>query len=230
MAIVTATITITFTSNYTGDHRICYRQVGTVSYDCSTLVTCLGGGASCSTTINVLVDDAACPVSFEGYVQAVCEDISSTNGRVAFITTYTPVDACESTAYRCLDPICDGLTVAVEDCGGTNPITIPQSSLGQVANFCVPNGTVMPVLTNYANQESTVLCCECVQITFTNPGASPKDYMYQECETRAQVVATLAAYTSITVCAINGTQNTAHNSGITMATGVTCYNPPIVVM
>jgi hypothetical protein len=227
MAIVSATITVIFTSNFTGDHRICYRQVDAVAYDCSNLVTCLGGGASCSLNITVSVDDEACPVTFEGYVQAVCEDISSVTGRVAFTTSYSPVDACESVAYICDQTECAQVSVAVADCGGTNPLTLPKSNLGQVTSFCVPTGTVMPPAIAFSSTPSTVLCCECVEITFTNPAITAKVYGYQSCETRAQVIASLPALSSITVCAINGTEAVPYDNGVTIAIGGVCYPTPL---
>ena len=228
MALVPATITVFFTSNYTGDHRVCWRAAGTTIYDCSTIVTCLGGGAACSVDITVTVNDSTCPASFEGYVQAVCEDIGSLTGRVAFLVTYTPVDACESVSYTCNQPECNATTVAVTDCGGANPLGLAKANLGMVANFCVPTGTVMPVVAGHTLGTSTTDCCTCVEVTFTNPNGDPHGYAYQDCTTRAQVLASLPVYSSVTVCAIAGTETTAYDSGITIAIGGSCIPTPII--
>lgn len=227
MALVPATITVFFTSNYTGDHRVCWRTTGSTIYDCSTLVTCLGGGAACSANITVTVDDTACPASFEGYVQAVCEDIGSLNGRVAFYVTYTPVDACESVSYTCIQPECAPTTVAVTDCGGVNPVGLPKSNLGMVVNFCVPTGTVLPIVAGHIPGSSTTNCCTCMEVTFTNPTEASHTYGYQDCTTRSRVIASLAGNSSVTVCAIAGTETTAYDSGITIAVGGLCYPTPL---
>lgn len=223
MALVPATITVFFTSNYTGDHRVCWRSTGTTIYDCSTIVTCLGGGAACSANITVTVDDSTCPVDFEGYVQAVCEDIGSLAGRVAFFVNYTPTDACEPVSYTCVQPECATTTIAVTDCGGANPVGLPKSNLGMVTNFCVPTGTVLPIVAGRIPGTSTISCCTCVEVTFSNPTEASHGYAYQDCTTRAQVVASLAGYSSITVCAIAGTETTPYDSGITIAVGGVCY-------
>ena len=130
MALVPATITVNFTSNYTGNHRVCYRLGGVGLYNCTTIVACLGGGTPCSTTINVTVDDEACTdYVYDGYVQAVCEAEASTTGRVAWTATYTPTNACFSILFTAgggggsLLPISQDLT--------TPPIGSPNMELPQ---------------------------------------------------------------------------------------------------
>ena len=97
MAIVTATITVDFTANYAGDHRVCWRVQGSGDpYDCTTIVNCVGGGALCQAIFPADVNTTSCDgtVTFEGYVQATCEDVLSTNGRLAFTVDFIPNPTC----------------------------------------------------------------------------------------------------------------------------------------
>lgn len=102
MASIPATIHITFISNYAGPHRVCWRINNTGPYDCSTIVSCLGGGNTCSVDINITVDNETCPdVEFDGYVQAACQVEGSLSGRIPFSTTFTPNPDCKSFQILC---------------------------------------------------------------------------------------------------------------------------------
>lgn len=105
MALVPATLLITFTSDYAGCNRVCYRTSGSGGYTCVN-VTCLGGGASCNTgdLIQISVDNETCPtIEFDGYVQACCEDVSSLEGRVPFSTTFVPSPSCKKYLVTCVN-------------------------------------------------------------------------------------------------------------------------------
>ena len=96
MALQQATLTVSFTSNYKGIHRICWRVQGSGNdYDCSLLTSCAGNGASCSFDIPILVDPEVCgdPIIYEGYIQPICNDITSEDGRTPWTVGYTP-EAC----------------------------------------------------------------------------------------------------------------------------------------
>lgn len=102
MATVSATITVTFTSQYVGLHRICYRINNSGTYTCAT-VSCAGNGAECSYDIPVLVDNETCEdVVFDGYAQSACRDIDSEDGRIPFLSTFTPSPACKKYTMICL--------------------------------------------------------------------------------------------------------------------------------
>ena len=106
MALIPASLNLTFTSNYVGCHRICWRPVGAPTYNCTTEVTCGGNGASCSAVIGIQVDDASCiPVSFEGYAQACCETVGSPNGQLPFLLTFTPNTNCQGYSITCIGPV-----------------------------------------------------------------------------------------------------------------------------
>jgi hypothetical protein len=104
MAPQAGTLNITFVSNNTG-HRICYRlstdPVGV--YTCiDPIPACTGGGTPCSYDIPVWLDNESCDaLTYEGYVQATCQDPASLAGRVAFTITFTPTEPCKATLIRC---------------------------------------------------------------------------------------------------------------------------------
>lgn len=101
MALVSATLTLTFTAQYVGCHRVCYRLNNSGGYTCVN-TTCLGGGASCSVSVPITVDNETCPtVEFDGYAQACCEDVSSLTGRIPFSATFTPFPACKRYKATC---------------------------------------------------------------------------------------------------------------------------------
>jgi hypothetical protein len=87
------TITVTFTSYFTGTHRVCYRLNGTGAYNCSTIVSCLGLGNTCSAVITFpFVDPSGeCdPVDVDGYVQPTCEPEGSLTSRIPFTGSFVP--------------------------------------------------------------------------------------------------------------------------------------------
>lgn len=89
----TTTIDVSFTSYYTGNHRVCYRLNGVGPYDCTTVVACLGGGSTCTATITFPYSDMSgvCdPVDIDGYVQAECEPEASVTGRIPFTGSFIP--------------------------------------------------------------------------------------------------------------------------------------------
>lgn len=102
MAPVAAKIHVCFTSDYTGLHRVCYRISGTSGgYTCID-VNCAGGGAQCCVDVPIVVDNETCnTLVFEGYAQAECQDISSTDGRIPFVTTFVPSPSCKRYLATC---------------------------------------------------------------------------------------------------------------------------------
>ena len=102
MAAVLTTLTVDFNSNFTGQHRVCWRISPGVVYDCTTVVYCGGAGSPCSVSISITVDDESCdPVIYQGYVQATCNDVGSMVGRIPFTITFTPDPTCISYRVTC---------------------------------------------------------------------------------------------------------------------------------
>ena len=161
MTPVAATLDVSFVSNFTGQHRVCWRIPPSVVYNCSTLVTCLGGGATCSVAIPITVDNESCtPITYEGYVQAACEDISSVNGRIPFTITFTPVPTCASYRVSCVGV---GVLSTVINNAGTGydplnpPVILPFGGGGSGATVAVTVGN---------------------SITTSNPGSLYADGVY----------------------------------------------------
>lgn len=152
MALIPASIDITFNANYVGCHRICWRPVGAPTYDCTTQVTCTGGGNPCSASIGIQVDDASCvPQTFEGYVQACCEDPASLNGRVPFTVTFTPNPNCLGYTVTCNGPVGVQKVIVTNVGGGYVPgASIPivfNPALGGIAgNAIVGDGGISSAL------------------------------------------------------------------------------------
>lgn len=97
MAIETAEITIDFTANTDGCHRAAFRIQGSgAPYDTSNEVVCAGVGA-CQIIITTTVNTTSCdgPITFEGYIQPCCEDVTSLAARTAWTQVYTPTVVCE---------------------------------------------------------------------------------------------------------------------------------------
>ncbi len=156
MALVPATLTINFTSNYAGVHRVCYRINNTGSYDCTTTVTCTGGGAFCSATINIMVDNETCdPVEYDGYVQAACEDEASLNGRVPFSVTFTPNPTCKGYTISCESVSVASIGVNVNGSGydpNTPPVVTvaPGPGVGATATATVSDNGILTANTTNA--------------------------------------------------------------------------------
>jgi hypothetical protein len=130
-----ATITINYTANYLGDHRICYRRVGDTLYCCLTdTVAALGPqtfvidftsapdycfGTAEEVPVPVVSD---CTANYEGYIQPTCEDIASLNNRTAFTADFTTVPTCLRYSIGCDETGIDQIVVVLN---GTLYNTIP---------------------------------------------------------------------------------------------------------
>lgn len=149
MALISASLDFTFNANYTGCHRICWRvQGGPPAYDCTTQVNCAGNALPCTATVSIIVDDADCvPVTYEGYVQACCEDILSTNGRVAFSVTLNPTTNCLGYTITCNGPFSIAFVSATSAGSGyvpaaVIPVVFNPALGGVAANAIIGDGGV----------------------------------------------------------------------------------------
>ncbi len=110
-----ATITINYTANYLGDHRVCYRQVGTTNYCCLTDTVSALGPQTFVIDFSVLADfcdgtadevlvpvETDCgPFNYEGYIQPDCEVLGSPNNRTLWTADFTTNPSCLAYIITC---------------------------------------------------------------------------------------------------------------------------------
>lgn len=135
-----ATITINYTANYLGNHRICYRQVGTTNYCCLTdVVSALGPQTFiidfatpadyCDGTANevvVPIETDCGPFDYEGYIQPTCEDLVSTNNRTPWTASFTTTPDCLAYIISC-DSAGVGSVIIVD--AGAGYVSIPGTTI-----------------------------------------------------------------------------------------------------
>lgn len=128
---MTYNLDIQFVSIYTGIHRICWRIGSVGAYDCTTTVSCAGGGTTCSTTVPVLMVDEQCsPVLIEGYVQPECATEESPNSRTYFSTVFNPDPPCANFLISCTSVDITGVTVTDVGSGYTPSSVISWTTTG----------------------------------------------------------------------------------------------------
>lgn len=165
MTPIAATLDVNFVSNFAGQHRICYRIVPSLVYDCTTVVTCLGGGNTCTASIPILVDNNTCvPVTYEGYVQAECESEESLVGRIPFYISFIPNPICDSYTVTCITTGVDSILSDIVGAGydplvpPTALLTLGGGGVGAVATVFIGNGvSVSPHGTLYADGTYTLV-------------------------------------------------------------------------
>lgn len=124
----TGYITVDFNATYLGDYRICWRDDYVSSYTCFT-ANC-GQTGPCTIYINpVSFPTNTCdPITYNGYVQASCEDPNTTDGAVFWTVVYTPVTDCVPWQLTCLGTTTpSGFDIGINAAG--NFAFIPTSTL-----------------------------------------------------------------------------------------------------
>lgn len=103
---------ISWTAGWAGNHDVCYRKQGVVSYTCQTVVATLGPN-----TVLIVVPDNFCDeVTYEGYVLAECQGaVPPSEGTEFSITINTKTDPCEPWEVTCDNAPIETLTAL----GGT---------------------------------------------------------------------------------------------------------------
>lgn len=116
-----ATLSITYTPNYQGCHRICFRT-SEENYCCYLDTSGVVIGTPKTITINLTEDFSDClvttpseygcegNVNLQGYVQACCVNANSIEDRIPFSASYSSI-ACESYTVQCLESGVDALVV-----------------------------------------------------------------------------------------------------------------------
>lgn len=216
--LIPGTITVTFTANYTGPHRICWRQCGVGSYVCTNIVDCVGGGNVCSATISVMVDPETCnPVCFEGYIQATCNPEGSGVGQVPWTATFTPNPTCKLYALTCANPISPCAPILAADmglnCSGTARPTVGPIYANSSVYLC-STGVIPGLPAEYTMTEVPGACCyNCGQYEITLEPLCENGCLldgssiyYVDCNTRELVRLDFTGSTGSTfqICAVIG--------------------------
>jgi len=212
-----ATITVTFTANYKGLHRICWRQCSVGLYVCTNLVDCVGGGNVCSATVSIMVDPESCdPVCFEGYIQATCNPEGSSVDQIPWSGTYTPNAACKTFAITCTSPSIPCPPIASAELGlNCNGTVRPDIAfVNPLTSVFVCNPGIIPNLPlGYTVTEDLSKCCyDCTEYTVAiNPipaGILDGSSMYYiDCVTRELIRTDFTGNISVNVpafCAVTG--------------------------
>lgn len=230
-----ATITVNFTANYAGAHRICWRQCSVGSYVCTNIVSCVGGGNVCSATISIMVDPESCdPVCFEGYIQATCNPEGSPVDQVLWSKIFTPTPTCRMYSVTCTGGPCGvipALTMGL-DCNGTARPAVGPIDNNSVFYVCatqvIPN---LPV--GYEMDLWDGCCADCEEYTITispvNPPISVLDgssIYYIDCTTRELIRIDLTGNVPyvLTACMVVGSIDTYLTAGAVgaISQGVPC--------
>lgn len=212
-----ATITVTFTANYAGPHRICWRQCGVGAYVCTNIVDCVGGGNVCAATVSIMVDPESCtPVCFEGYIQATCNPEGSPVDQVFWTSTFTPSPSCTQYNISCTDVLGCGVIPAVTmglNCNGTaRPAVGPLTNFGAGLNICAQS--VIPNLpAGYVMNKIPEQCCSCSAYTVSLTPVCPSCVLdgtivyHTDCTTKELIATPYSGNQSflIDLCAITGT-------------------------
>jgi len=148
MAPVPASLTVNFTAQTIGTHRVCYRTATSGPYTCVT--TECGSIGPCSAILPIYVDDQTCTaVTYYVYIQAACEDPTSNQGRLAINYTFTPSPACK--AYTL---VCDSLPISAINVlvAGSGYVSTPLVSIvgpggAATADALVGQGAILSTLT-----------------------------------------------------------------------------------
>jgi hypothetical protein len=120
MALVSVSLTVNFVSYYAGNHRICVSIDGGTTYDCTTIVSCIGFGTACSGVFYTTVDNETCDdVTFDVYVQPTCEEEGSLDKRTYATYTFVPSPACKKYTLTCDNVKVDTINVTNAGSGYT---------------------------------------------------------------------------------------------------------------
>lgn len=162
MAPIPAFITLNWTSNYAGQHRVCYRIQGSGDpYVCTTALTphpaCPGGGAPCAYQILITVDQETCDtITYEGYVQPICEPEESLLARTTFNVSFIPSPSCKRWRVDCdnapvefltldnggsgYDPLAPAPTVTISGGGGAGANATTTVGQGLIQSLAIGAG------------------------------------------------------------------------------------------
>lgn len=209
MAAFSATLHVAWISNYSGNHRVCYKLLGDLVYDCTTIVACPVPGDPYIADIIVSLDNERCDdMIFEIYVQATCNAEASETGRIDASTTFVVTPTCVSYLLTCVDDLggtqCQGETH--DNCtGGTT--AIPTSLTGDTFYICSTEAPKVPQAGWTIVADPSVHCCyDCVNVEFLiDPGTGPSEVTFMSCIDGLYTSSVLIEGITITACMVRDT-------------------------
>lgn len=141
-------IALQFNATYLGDYRICWR-VNTGSYSCFTM-NCGSIGACTAYITPVSFPTDTCDTdSYNGYVQAACEDPNTLDGAVMWDIDYATIQACVPWEYSCLGTNVTNSSFNIDITGSGQLAFQTANILGNVAGrtcLCDSSGLGPPLL------------------------------------------------------------------------------------
>lgn len=156
----TAEITIIFTSSYTGNHRICYRITGDTDYIC-IIVSCQEG-EQCEFTFPIETINEGCnAIIIEGYIQPLCEDLSSEGNRIPWEVELISTDPCKRYSIDCVGGYIGQVTVTDSGTAIYDPMNPPNLIISEVGGIGY-GGQLTPVIDNISGL--------IIDVTIDNPG------------------------------------------------------------
>lgn len=158
-------ITVNYTPQYIGSHRICYRKQPDLTYCCLTDATASTPGIPkvflitisdppCATVPGVDPDACANQI-YEGYVQPSCELEASAVNRVPWSVSYTPDPDCANREVCCINqvPLVNGY-LSITNPGDAYDITLSPIAVTVVRH---PFDPVPPSILNDAIVEVIII-------------------------------------------------------------------------
>lgn len=185
MALVPATLTITFTSNnLDGCHNIYYRTPDSGPYSVYN-ITCSPAIGTCTANISIMIDSDGCtPVTYYGYIEACCNEAGEL-GQVPFpAVTFTPSPSpCTAVNFRCNEPGgCNNNTTGTDFC--FTPGELGAKSFNTQFTLCYDGGAAnvpAPLLLEYTCTDDPLACCNsCVTVNVTSVVGGA--YQYVSCD------------------------------------------------
>lgn len=223
VAATTSTITINYTPEFAGCHRICFRKVPDTDFCCyidntpsivgTPKVFVITVGASpCALVDNLECQDCESQ-TYEGYVQPCCADECSDSNRVEWSVTYDPTVTCHKYLVTCTNALgCPGFTYA--PCFGTSDfIEIEEQPLGtsmEICSFSAP--TTIPADYTVTTDPLDLDCCGCTtyNVTITSDDVAPSivTLYYTNCNKTAAILPVIVSSASpfgpVPFCVITG--------------------------
>lgn len=172
MVPIPANLGVDFTSQY-ADNRVGYRILGAVPY---TVINNIGGGVGVPVHYDIIiaVDHETCdPVTYEVYVQSMCQAEASLDGRVSSTVTFTPVNVCIAHYLRCNSTEVNSVIVTDP---GANYLPLPAAApLVQILG----GGGSLATATAFISDGA--LSNDPADVTIVNPGAgyTPGTYLIE---------------------------------------------------